>query len=53
MTGNILREKVAEQFANKQEMNRTIENLIHMAPENRNHKQMANMMRVVKQMQFF
>ena len=53
MSGNILREMTNERFNSKQDLHKIIENLVNMAPDHFNYKQMGTLIKVVKQMPFF
>lgn len=54
MTGNVVREKVQNLFHTKKDFERTVENLVNLTtPETRSFKQVIDLVKIIKQMDFF
>lgn len=53
MTGKILREKLPHEFHTKKDLEKTIENLVNLQPDHRGARQVVDLIKIVKQMDFF
>ena len=53
MTGNNLREKISHEFHSKKDLEKSIELLVKVEPEHRGKNQIADLIKIVKQMGFF